>query len=139
MATDLRVGNYYTFSTYAPAILGQEHVNMKLMGMGDYRLACMFDNVDIKLNNILPYLKQQLGEGVLDDASKDEYFIFQTEAGSTVVFGRSWINMDTMAGISAIVLIIRVENIAQRDANRIRELLSLAGYNNVITKLESIA
>ena len=134
MATELKVGNYYTFSTYAGAILGQEHSNMKLVGMGDYRLASMFDNVDIKLNNILPYL----GEDALDDASKDEYFIFETEAGSTLVFGRSWINMGTMVGASTNVLILRVENIAPKDANRIRELLALAGYNNVTTKIENI-
>ena len=134
MATELKVGNYYTFSTYAGAILGQEHSNMKLVGMGDYKLASMFDNVDIKLNNILPYL----GEDALDDASKDEYFIFQTEAGSTLVFGRSWINMGTMIGASTNVLILRIENIAPKDANRIRELLALAGYNNVSTKVENI-
>ena len=134
MATELKVGNYYNFTTRAAAILGQEWVNMKLMGQGDYRLACMFDNVDIKLNNILPYL----GEDALDDASKDEYLIFQTESGSTVVFGRTWINLATIEGTSKTIITITVEGASPSDATRIRNLLALAGYNNVATKVDTI-
>lgn len=132
---EFKVGNYYSFSTYAPAILGQDYKKLRLMAVGDYSTASMFENVDVVLNNILAYLGPQAN----DDASKDQYLIFKTESGSIKVFGTTWINMTTVETAVSQIVTVTVEGASLTDATRIREILAAAGYNKVTTKVSGVA
>lgn len=131
---DFTIGNYYTFSTLAPAILGQEHRKMLLMAIGDYRLASMFDNVDVKLNAVAGYLGQDSNMS----ASKDVYLVFRTETNAVMVFGKSWLNMATVESASTNIITVTVEGASNDDASRIRQILARAGYNKVTTTVKSI-
>lgn len=131
---DFKIGNHYSFSTYAPAILGQEYTKMRLMAIGNYQLASMFDNVDIKLNNIISYL----GDDASSDASKDTYLVFKSDAGTTYVFGTTWINLNTLEVTTSQVITVTVESVSSDDAARIRQVLALAGYNKVTTKVSNL-
>ena len=130
-----KVGNHYSFSTYAPAILGQEHKRMLLMAVGNYQLASMFDNVDIKLNNIKAYL----GDRAVKDPTKDTYLVFSTESGSKLVFGVSWINLNTLEQSTSQVVVATIDSVSASDAGRIREVLAMAGFNKVTTVVNNIA
>ena len=131
---DFTIGNYYNFTTLAPSVLGQEYKKMFLMAIGDYRLASMFDNVDIKLNAIAGFLD---GTTPLD-AATDTYLVFRSEVNSIHVFGKSWLNLATMESASRNIVTITVEDVSNDDAARVRQILARAGYNKVTTVVKII-
>lgn len=128
---EFKIGTYYNFSTYAPSILGQEYKKLLLMAIGDYKLASMFDNVDIKQNAVQGYLPS----GSNTDASKESYLVFRTETQSIIVFAMSWINMSTIESAVYSMVVVTVESASAEDATRIRQILAAAGYNKVTTSV----
>lgn len=131
---NFKIGNLYSFTTYAPAVLGQTHRQMRLMAIGDYRLGSMFENVDIRRSSILSYL----GTNATEDASTDTYLVFRTETGSNVVFGMSWINLNTLETTSTLMITVTIEGVSNDDAARVREVLAFAGYNKVTTSVTDV-
>lgn len=132
---DFQVGHYYNFATYAPAILGQEHQRMRLVAIGDYQLASMFDNIAIKLNNIRAYL----GDKAPLDMTQDTYLVFMNEAGNHQVFGKTWINLSTLESNTRQFITLIVEGASSQDGQRLKEILALAGYPRVTLQIKDIS
>ena len=94
----------------------------------------MFENVDIRRSSILSYL----GTNATEDASTDTYLVFRTETGSNVVFGMSWINLNTLETTSTLMITVTIEGVSNDDAARVREVLAFAGYNKVTTSVTDV-
>lgn len=130
-----KINHYYSFSTIAASVLGQEHKRLKLIAMGDYKTACSYDDIDAKSANLAPYLST---DGSAIDPLADTYLIFTAESGQTLVFALSWINQDTISHSSSQIVHLSIADASATDAERIRQILALAGYNRVTSRIESL-
>ena len=132
---NFKIGNFYNFTTKAPNILGLNYKIAQLMAIVDYSMASMFENVDITLSNIVSYLD----ESANSNASTDTYLIFKAQTGSRLIMGMNWINLATVEEFSSTMVTVQVNSANETDATRIRQILALAGYNQVTTTVHSVS
>lgn len=128
--TDMVVGNYYSFSTLAPSVLGAEYQKVRLAGVCGYEMARLHDGIDVKTQAVAAYL----GADAVA-AQDDVYYIFKAASGSLIVLGKSWINLATLQGASDQAVVATIATASSEDAKRIRQILALAGYDKVTTKV----
>lgn len=124
---DFRIGYRYTFSTHAPAIIGQTFKDAELTAIVDYTTAMLFSNVQLSHIQVLPYLPT----GSATDPTKNTYLVFKTTSGTTIVLSYTWI-VESSINYSASMNITAVIHDAQPDdALKIKQILALAGFNKV--------
>lgn len=127
-------GNNYTFSTYAPNILGSNFRNLELVGVVSYEIASTFTNVATKHAAVLASLPVASEK----DPSKLEYLIFKSSADSKLVLATSWINMATVESALAVKIICEVQDVSPAAVDHLRQLLSSAGYKKFTTTVENL-
>ncbi len=118
------IGQTYTFNTLAPAILGANFQNVKLVAILDYNTAMKFNNVAQQNQVILPLLPK----GTPTDPSQYVYLLFSTQSNTTVLLAYNWIDPSSIAQSQSISLNITVNNVGTPDITTISNALSLMGY-----------
>ena len=124
MALPMNIGSIYTFDTLAPSILGVMIKNAKLISIMDYDSAIKEDEIGIKYRNILPLLPT--GTPISPETSL--YYKFKSEIGEHIILSERWIDPTSIIEVTAIRLKVTVENAKPDDIDRIRRILSSAGY-----------
>lgn len=128
--TTLTLGNSYTFDTAAPAILGTQIKNAKLLSILDYETARTFDNIDIKFRTIFPLLPA----GTPDAIELTTYFLFKTESGEKIVIADIWINKSTITEIGFIQFQVMFTKASLADIDKVRANLIALGYTDFTIK-----
>lgn len=130
MSNPFVVGNTYNFSTYAPAILGSAHNNMRVKAVFGYEMAVTFSQPDVKHSAIYPYL---VAESLVipDDPKSYTYVMFGTTAGVDVVMAIEWVKLDTVEAVVSQKLIIEIPDTKPGDAAYYRDVLLQAGAKNI--------
>lgn len=128
--TQLALSKVFTFNTLAPAILGTEIKNAKLMGIMDYTMAVTYDTIDLKYRQIYPNLPL----GTPDDATLCTYYRFLSESGEKIVLADQWIDMTTLQLIEHVNLQVTFSNASLSDIPKIRDSLNALGFMNFVIK-----
>lgn len=115
----------YTFETRAPAILGAKIKNAKLVSIIDYHSAVKTYNINNQHANIYRHLPA----GTIRNPEKYIYYVFETINNERKCFADVWINMDSVQEMLSETLTITVYSTANGDAERLRNLLLAAGFN----------
>ena len=124
----LELGKSYTFNTLAPAILGTQIKNAKLLSIMDYSTAVAYDNIDLKFRQIYP----NLPNGTPDDVSAAFYYRFLSESGERIILADQWIDMTTVESITHINIKVNFTQASLADISRIRDALNALGYRNFV-------
>lgn len=124
-------GNTYSFSTLAPAVLGERYENVKVIAVGSYEFASAITNVDVLHNNVLAMLPA----GTEKDPQKLDYVVVlvggDNNTNSRKVFATVWISEASVEEYQNLIATFTVQIATPADTQRIRNLLSAAGYNKV--------
>ena len=128
------VGARYTFDTVAPAILGATIKNAKLQAIVNFDFANTISNMTLEHHRMRAYMP---AGSAFDDPSQFAYLIIMTETGSRMAIAYPWIKESTISKITATAAIITIIGVGSSDVVKIRNLLALAGYNNITSKLTS--
>lgn len=118
------VNKTYTFNTLVPAILGLTYKNVTVAGVVDYRTACSFIQPDQMHAAIYPHLPT----GTVDDCTKYDYLLLDTEAGGRTCLAVPWINTASVAIVSNESLRVVVKGADANDVTKIRNALIVLGY-----------
>lgn len=117
--TSALIGQTVDMSVYAPAILGSNFQNVKVLGILDYRSVFAFiDPVSLHAN-VYP----SLPPGVPNDFSKYLYLKIEFSNGNTTCLGLPWINAGTIQVVTNFVFTVTVNGRNADDYNVIRDAL----------------
>ncbi len=130
MTNPFVVGNSYDFTTYAPAILGSDHKNMRVKAVFGYEMATSFSQPDVQHSAIYPYLISE-GVAVPDDPKSYTYVMLSTDAGVDVIMAVEWVKLDSVEQITSRKLIIEIPDTKPGDAEYYRNVLLTAGAKNI--------
>ncbi len=120
------ISTVYTFNTNAPALLGVEIKNAKLLSILDYETAIIFEDITTKYRQVYPLLPN----GTPDDPRSCLYYRFKSEAGEYIILADQWINMTTVEAISSVALQVTLTDVVVEDIKRIRDALNILGLRN---------
>ena len=126
------VGAHYTFDTVAPALLGATIKNAKLQAVVNFDFANTVDNVTMTHHRVRSYLP---AGSAFDDPAAFAYLIVQTETGSRMAIAYPLIKESTISKITSTAATFTVLGIDSSDVIKIRNILALAGYNNITSQL----
>ena len=129
-----QIGKVYSFDTIAPAHLGETFKNVKITGLLDYNNAIKRSNIDVLQSAIRPYLPS----GTPNDPRDYTYLLFETETGNTIAMAYPWIREATIQETINQVVTASIFGASANDAQKIKAILALAGYNNVTLQIANI-
>lgn len=121
------IGNYYDLEFYGPAILGAGLKRGKLLAVTDYSMASMVSNVTTQHVALLAYLPA----GSSRDVSSLSFLIFETATGARVAYAYPWVVEGTIAVAQDKKVTAVIGGAGSDDLARIKDVLTLAGYQNV--------
>lgn len=127
---DLIPSNVYTFTTKAPAILGNRFERMRLLSIATYDLAVQFRAVDDVHRSLLPLL----GIGVPQSAKSLTYYIFRSETNEQIVLADIW--LDTVTLVETIEANITVTIKSSLELDNIRKVLLSLGYKDIVIQVK---
>lgn len=119
----LKIGNTYTFSTRAPAILGQSMERVRLTSIMDYQTASMRENLSVKFRSIYPALP----EGTPDDPNSALYYGFRTQSGQDIIVANVWMDEASIQEINLVRAIVTMNDISLTDVTDLRNILNASG------------
>lgn len=128
--TTLTLNKVHTFNTLAPAILGAQIKNVKLIGIMDYDTAVTYDTVDLKFRQVYP----NLPNGTPDNPKACIFYRFISESGEKIVLADQWIDMSTVEIITHINFTVDFTLADIADISRVRDALNALGYRNYVIK-----
>ncbi len=128
---DFKIGVRYNLQFLGTPILGSGLKNATLVGIVDYRVASNVSNVTVTHVRMIPYLP----DAATRDATSLSYLLFETESGARAAFAYPWIVESSIEVAQNKVLTLTVPGASADDAQKIKDVLSLAGYKNVSVSL----
>jgi hypothetical protein len=128
MALPNQLKKIYTFNTLAPAILGAQIKNAKLLGMLDYTSALAYDNVDLKFRQVYPALPA----GTPNQPASCIYYWFQGESGDKIIIADAWIDATSVEVVEHINIQVNFTDASLADIARIRDALNALGFRNYV-------
>lgn len=134
MSIPFQINSTYNFNTRAPAILGTDFKNAKVLGVFDYDSASAFINPQTSHVNVYPYLPP----GTVDDPKTYTYVLIKTQSGQKTILALPWIDESTIELVTAQKLTVVIQNIASGDAERIRDSLTILGFSTFVLTVENI-
>lgn len=117
------VGNTYSFSTLAPAILGETYSTVQLVGEMDFKRAMKEQDVQAKHRQIFPLLPP----GTPDDPRQYTYLVFRDLQDRETVLGYPWIDQNTIVVATSQTLNLTIPNMTQQQAQNVSDALRLMG------------
>lgn len=111
----LKIGNLVTFDTVAPAILGNDYQNLKVVGIFDRDTAKMWRDVDSMHANVYPFMDSSIE----NDSTAYQYVKLVGENGHEVVLGVPWINESTIRVVARGKLTIVINDLSVEDRERV--------------------
>lgn len=120
---NLEVGKTYTFSTRAPALLGQTIERVRLTSIMDFQTANLKENISRKFRNIYPTLP----EGTPDDPEAALYYGFRTEFGQDIIVANFWIDEESLVEISLVKAVVTFPSVSLSDITTLRNILNASG------------
>lgn len=127
MLTTLDIGKTYSFSPYAPELLGNDFQNVVVMGIMDRVSANDYLDTIAWHKSIYPVLPP----GTPNDPNSFNYALFRTSTGVKVCLALAWIKEETVQLIEARTITAKIGNVGAADLDRIRNLLIAGNYNSV--------
>ena len=132
LIADLPIGTVVTFDTYAPAVLGTEYKDCRVMSHLDADTVRMLGNDPAARHaNIYPSLPQ--GQ-TPNDYTAYYYVKLMMINGSVEYLGIPWIRKETIKTRQISTAVLTFEDVGQDDLQEIVEQCSAAGYRP--TKVE---
>lgn len=119
----------YNFTMYAPAILGQEYKNAKVLALLDFDSAYKEADVSAMHAAAYPYLPV----GTIQDPTKLIYIKTKTSTGDLRIFAMDWI-AEQPTLVTATTLVITIENVDVTEAAIVRQMLYKRGYTDITIK-----
>jgi hypothetical protein len=116
-------GNTYTFNTTAPAALGVQIKNAKLLEICTYERAIKIENIILKFRQIYPVLPP----GTPNNPALFLYYYFESESGEQVLLAEPWIDANTIALVEATNIQITCPNVSLDQITAIRNALNSLG------------
>ena len=126
MADNFQLNKIFTFNTRAPAILGSQLKNAKLVAISDYETALKSINVDLLFRQIYPVLPVNTP----NQPTLCTYYHFIAESGERVVLADVWIDLTTVAIINHVNLQISLPQASLSDIPVVRDALNALGFTN---------
>lgn len=130
-----KTGETYNFATYAPARLGQDHTNMRCVGVESFEKAIksvpnLVETFTIVAPNLPP--------GTSKDYRLPHYVTFVDVNGLVRCFADIWINAATVRLVTRQYGVFKVADpgFTANDINTIMRILSSYGYHNVTYDLK---
>ncbi len=127
MLTALDIGKTYSFTPYAPELLGNDFQNVVVLSIMDRESANAYLDTISWHKNIFPMLPA----GTPNDPNAFNYALFRTSTGAKVALALAWIKEETVTLIEARTITAKIGNVGAADIDRIRHLLVAGNYNNV--------
>lgn len=124
---DLKIGVRYNLQFRGTPILGTGLKNARCCGVVDYRVASNESNVTTLHSNMIPYLEAN----VQHDPTVLSYVIFETESGARGAYAYPWIVESSIEVAQNKTLTFTVPGGSADDAQRIKDILSSAGWKNI--------
>ena len=128
---NFNIGSYYNMQFYGPAILGIGLTRAKLVAIVDFGMASMVSNVATQHASVLAYLPP----GSARDVSTLSFLVFETDTGARAAYAYAWVNESTIAVAQDKKVTAVIAGVGADDLARIKEVLVLAGYQNVSMSL----
>lgn len=127
-------GTTCSFEVYAPAILGNNYKNVKILGVLTATLAAQLrPSIFEEHAQIFPYLPP----GSPKKATGYDYIQIETQAGITTILGQAWIDPASIEVSRAGKLEIQINAVGAPDQVKVRNLLLQAGYNDLTVEFKS--
>ena len=128
-------GKTYNFSTYSPARLGQDHVNMRCTGVE------LFDKAIKTVPNLVEtftIVAPSLPAGTAKDYRLPRYVTFLDVNGNSHCFADIWINTATVRLVTRHYAVFTISDpgFTHSDLNVINRVLAGYGYRNVTYELK---
>lgn len=128
-------GKTYNFSTYSPARLGQDHVNMRCTGVE------LFDKAIKTVPNLVEtftIVAPSLPAGTAKDYRLPRYVTFLDVNGNSHCFADIWINTATVRLVTRQYAVITISDpgFTHSDLNVVNRVLAGYGYRNVTYELK---
>lgn len=127
------IGKTINFSTTAPAILGVEVRNAKLLGILDPGSAKAYDDIVSKHIQVYPYLP----EGTPDSPTSYSYVKFAMADGSEKVYGIPWIDEESIVIVENTQVVVTLKNRGQADLDLVRQALLANGFSDFTLEVKS--
>lgn len=129
MAYNFKVKAVYSFSTYAPNILGLQHKDLTLAAILDYDSAKNFTDVDKNHQLIYPLIPVEAG--IPNKRADYQYLLFRSTDNLTKVIAYPWINESTIVENYTGSVRLVVGGTKPGDDVTIRSILRQAGFTSV--------
>lgn len=123
MADTLQLNKIFTFNTLAPAILGAQIKNAKLIGIVDYTTANNYMNVDVQFRAVYPALPANTP----NRPEMCTYYRFRSESGEPIILADQWIDTNTVTLVEHVNLQVNIANASLSDVSTIRDALNALG------------
>lgn len=127
MLTSLDIGKTYSFSPYAPELLGNDFQNVVVMGIMDRESANTYIDTVAWHKSIYPMLPPTTP----NDPDAFSYALFRTSTGAKTCMALAWIKEETVQLIEARTITVKIGNVGAVDMERIRHILVAGNYNSV--------
>ena len=118
------IGKVYTFDTSAPALLGAQIKNAKVLAFVDYDTAKLFDTIDLKWRAIFPLLPT----GTPDAPDLTTYYLLLSESGEKIVLAEPWIQGSTITEVGFIQFQVTFPKASLDDIEKVRASILALGF-----------
>jgi hypothetical protein len=114
----------YNFTTYAPAILGGDFKQARVVALLDYDSALKYANVDLLQRQVF----SKLPVGTVDAVSSYTFVLIERSDGVRVVLAYPWIIPESVVEVKTVSITATIYNADDTDMARIRDVLNTMGY-----------
>lgn len=129
-------GNSYNFLTISNTILAPEYRNMTVEGIMGLNQALRVTGVNNDILTIREQLITETGKSLLP-ANKAKYILFLDPNNEYVLLAEDWIKLNTVKLVTALKLVLTINNITNDDVNLINNTLRNMGYNDIKLDIEA--
>lgn len=125
----------YNFTTYAPAILGGDFTQARVVALLDYDSALKYANVDLLQRQVY----SKLPVGTVDEVSSYTFVLVERSDGTRVVLAYPWIIPESVVEVKTVSLSVTIYNADDTDMARIRDVLNTMGYQfNIVMNTATV-
>lgn len=136
MADLLQRKKIYSFSTYAPEVLGNNFQNVKVMAILDYDTA-RSTGIDLLSRHRQVY--PRLPQGSSNRPEDYDYAKIALSDGTYTVLGLPWIVPNSIVEIGAQTIVVKIYDRTSADLDRVRNALlsnSITNFNITIDEVQ---
>lgn len=129
MSIEWQTKGVYSFSVY-PTIITTVFNNVTVLGVMAYEIATQHADLAALHISYYPYLPA----GTPDDPELFDYLMVRLENGEVTILATVWIKENTVVENDSFGVQVLIEGIKTNDIIRLRDVLTVNGFNNYTIK-----